>query len=138
MVYGMLLPHLWVVGSWSTFAFIAVAAVLIAANVATVTGRRAVAPECNPRPSGLLAIVPSLFAVSSCCGMPLALFLGTAAVGFLFKATPWLLLVTIAMLAANLVVMRRAARASLPSDETPNFRDAPKASRERCAPTSER
>lgn len=93
LVYGLLLPHLWVVGSWSTFVFIAVAAILVAANVATVTGRRAVAPECNPRPRGLLAVAPSLFAVSSCCGALLALFLGTSAVG-LFKATPWLLLLT--------------------------------------------
>lgn len=108
MIYGLLFPHIWVVGSWSTFVFIGVAAVLVAANVATVTGRRAVAPECNPRPRGLLAVAPSLFAVSSCCGMPLALFMGTAAVGFLFKATPWLLLITIAMLGANLFVMRRA------------------------------
>lgn len=117
VVYGLLLPHLWVVGSWSTFVFIAIAAVLVAANVATVTGRQAVAPECNPRPRGLLAVAPSLFAVSSCCGIPLALFLGAGAIGFLFKATPWLLLVTIAMLVANLMVMRRAARDSV-SGET--------------------
>lgn len=112
VVYGLLLPRLWVAGSWSTFAFLAIAAVLVAANVATVTGRQAVAPECNPRPRGLLAVAPSLFAASGCCAMPLALFLGTSVIGFLFKATPWLLLVTIAMLGSNLMVMRRAARAA--------------------------
>ncbi len=108
LVYGLLLPHVWVVGSWSTFAFVAIAAVLVAANVVSVTGRQTVAPECNPRPRGLLAVAPSLFAVSSCCGMPLALFMGTAAVGFLFKATPWLLLITVAMLVGNLVLVRSA------------------------------
>lgn len=63
VVYGMLLPHVWVVGSWSTFAFIAVAAGLVAANVSTVAGRQAVAPEYTRVHA---ASSPSLLPCSRC------------------------------------------------------------------------
>jgi hypothetical protein len=116
LIYGMLAPHVWLVGSWSVLAFTGVAAALVAANVASLSAHRALAPECNARPSSIVALGPSLLAVSSCCGAPLALFLGTTAVGFLFQATPYLLLITIVLLVANLLLTRRAAADSHPHD----------------------
>lgn len=110
-IYGLLLPKIWLFASWSVLVFSAIAAILVGANVTAITGRDALAPECNRRSSTLVALAPSFLAVSSCCGMPVALFLGSAAVGFLFEATPWLLLVTIGLLATNLIIMRKSGQA---------------------------
>lgn len=106
---GMLLPHLWVVGSWSTFALTGLAAVMVGANVASAM-RRDAQGSCASRRREVLAVTPTIFAVSACCGTPAALFLSTAAIGLLLRATPWILAGTILLLAANLVLMRRSRR----------------------------
>lgn len=55
-------------------------------------------------------MAPILLAAPSCCGLPLAGFLGTAALPLLVRATPWLLLGTALALAASLVGVRRRLR----------------------------
>lgn len=104
-IIGMPVPHLWVVGAWSTFALIGVAAVLVAANVGVAVGRRGDA--CASRHRSLLAVAPAFLAVSSCCGAPAALFLGASAVAPLGRVTPWLLVATIVMLLGNLGLLVR-------------------------------
>ncbi len=108
-------------GSWSTFAFLVIVTLLVAANVATVTGRQVVAPECNPRPRGLLAVAPSLFAVSGCCGDAARVVSRHGGDRLLFEATPWLLFVTIAMLEWHLMVMGRFARLPAAAIEPTDF-----------------
>lgn len=112
----MLLPHVWVVGSWSTFVLTAAAAVLLAANVWAMGGQ---ATERASRRS-LLAASPALLAVSSCCGAPAALFLGTAAVASLWAATPWILGATVSMLALSLrSLLRRPDAGQEPGSSRP-------------------
>lgn len=105
LVFGLVVPHLWLVGPWSTLLLTAVASLLVSANVSTLI-LRAPEEECRLRPQTAGALATPLFAVSSCCGTPAALFLGAGSVSFLFRLTPWLLLATTAMLAVNLIRIR--------------------------------
>lgn len=107
LLFGMLLPHVWLVGSLPTFVLIAVAAVLLGVNVAASLDRPPAGGARLPPRRTVLALAPTMFAVSSCCGASTALFLGVAAVGPLFAATPWILLATAVMLAVNLYLIRR-------------------------------
>jgi hypothetical protein len=102
-IIGMPLPHLWVVGAWSTFALTGVAAILVGANVAAAMRGRTPDSACGKRP-GFLATAPAIFAVSACCGTPTVLFLGSAAAAAFGRVTPWLLTATVLLLALNLGV----------------------------------
>lgn len=107
LVYGSLAPHVWLVGTWLTLSLIAIAAVLVAANVAAALRWDRGVGRCTARRGRVAALTPALLVVSSCCGTPLALLLGTSAVVFLYQATPWLLLATVGFLAASLAIVRR-------------------------------
>lgn len=106
LIYGQLLPHVWLVASWSTLLFVAVAAVMLGVNVALLMRHRACLTGDARRTVG--SALPAFVAVSGCCGAPLALFLGTSAVVALARLTPWLLLATIGLLSVNVAVVRRA------------------------------
>ncbi len=106
LIYGQLLPHVWLVASWSTLLFVVVAAVLLGVNLALLTSRRA--GHVTPR-RAVASALPAFVAVSGCCGAPFALFLGTSAVVALVSLTPWLLLATIGLLSVNIAVLRRSA-----------------------------
>lgn len=109
LIYGQLLPHVWLVASWSTLLFVAVAAVMLGVNVSLLMRHRArVTGDTNAR-RAVGSALPAFVAVSGCCGAPLALFLGTSAVVLLARLTPWLLLATIWLLSVNIAVVRRAA-----------------------------
>lgn len=103
-IIGMPLPHIWVVGAWSTFALIGLAGVLAGGNVAAALRR--VDRSCAARRRGFLAAAPAIFAVSSCCGSSVALFLGVSASVALLRFTPWLLAATVALLASSLILTR--------------------------------
>lgn len=107
LIYGMAVPHVWVVGPWSTFLLIAASATLVGLNLRAALARAEATARCAPRRGTVAALTPSLLVVSSCCGTPLALLAGTSAVVFLYRATPWLLLATTAMLAFGLALQRR-------------------------------
>lgn len=114
IVYGRLVPGVWLIASWSTLLFVAVGAVLYAANVAALLARRPGSATGSPRRAAISAL-PAFLTVSGCCGAPLALFLGTSAVVALVRLTPVLLLATIVLLTANLVVLRGAAVSRVPA-----------------------
>jgi hypothetical protein len=103
LFYGMLLPHIWLVGPWSTFALTASTGLLVTANVAQLlpTGTD---HACTVPRRGIAATAPLLIGVSSCCGAQVALFLGASTIGLLYRATPWILLLTVVLLAANLLL----------------------------------
>lgn len=101
LVYGTLFPHVWLVGSWATLSLTVSAGLLVTANVA-----RLLTPGSGSRHAprqGPVAAVPLFVGVSSCCGAPLALFLGASSIGLLYQATPWILLGVVALLMANLM-----------------------------------
>jgi hypothetical protein len=112
-IIGMPVPHIWVVGPWSTFALTALAAVLVAANVAVAMDPRR-GDAAWTRRRTLLGAAPAFLAVSSCCGAPVALFLGVSATVALARASPWLLAGTVAMFALNLALVRARGRAGRP------------------------
>jgi hypothetical protein len=108
------LDGLWLVvaGRWSALipwllvAFVIPGALLVAWTVSLAqrlppTGRLAA------RRGGVLATVPAYAAVPVCCGAPLAAFAGGAAVGTLFRFTPWLMAVSLVLLGWNALVLRR-------------------------------
>lgn len=108
LFYGLVAPKVWLVASWSTLALGGLATVLVGANVAAMLN-----PGRGGRPSAgaddrraVTAAMPVLLAVSSCCGVPLALFLGASGVIFLYRLTPWLLMSTVALLAFSLAGWR--------------------------------
>lgn len=109
-IIGMPLPHIWVVGAWSTFALIVAAGALAGANVAAAM--RASARGCSARRRGVLAAAPAVFAVSSCCGTSVDMFLGVSATVALLRFTPWLLAATVVLLVASLVMTRAESRSS--------------------------
>jgi hypothetical protein len=102
LVYGRLLPGLWLVASWSTLLLVVLAAALLAVNVRMLLGGATLTPRATA-----VAALPSIFAVSACCGAPFALVLGTSAVVGLVRFTPLLLLGSCALLAANVVLAGR-------------------------------
>lgn len=106
-IIGMPLPHIWMVGAWSTFAATAVAAGLVAATVIVSMGGTRTSVSCTARRRGVVAVAPALFAVSSCCGTSVALFLGVSTTVALLRFTPWILLTTVLMLSANLILTVR-------------------------------
>lgn len=115
LVYGSLLPHVWVVGPWSTFVLTTLAGMLLALNVAAMMRARAALVRCPPRRRGFLALAPTLLVVSGCCGAPLALFFGASAVVALYRATPWILVllgVTLATALAKDSLVRLLKRAT--------------------------
>ncbi|MGH2655500.1 MAG: hypothetical protein ACRDIZ_02160 [Actinomycetota bacterium] len=109
------LDGLWLVvaGRWSALipwlvvAFAIPAALLVAWTVSLAlrfspSGRR------SARRRGVLASVPAYATVPVCCGAPLAAFAAGTAVGTLFRFTPWLMAVSLALLAWNVLVLRRS------------------------------
>lgn len=127
LLYGMLLPHIWLVGSWATLSLTVSAGLLVAANVAQLLASDVVAMRCHVPRRAVAAATPLFVGVSSCCGAPAALFLGASGVGLLYRATPWVLLATVVLLAANLIVSRRPH----------NVLGAPPARRPRPSPSSD-
>jgi hypothetical protein len=105
LLYGLLVPHVWLVGSWATLSLIASAGLLVTVNVGQMLAARS-GPTCAVPRRGVAAALPLFIGVSSCCGTPVALFLGASSIGLLYQATPWILAVTVLLLAVNLLVAR--------------------------------
>lgn len=110
LVAGRLLPHVWLVGSLWSLLFAGAAGALLAGDIAARLGLHAAGATCPPA-RGLAPGVTLVAAVSSCCGPSLALLFGAAAVPLLFRASPWILLVTAAAFAFDLRRLRSAASA---------------------------
>lgn len=105
LLYGMLGPHVWLVGSWATLSLTGSAGLLVTANVGRMLAARS-RSECGMPRGELAATLPLFVGVSSCCGAPVALFLGASSIGLLYRATPWVLLATVILLAINLLTSR--------------------------------
>jgi hypothetical protein len=102
--------HLYLLGPLPAFAFLTVAAALLAVSTGMGIGLARAAPHCAPRRGGLAAVAPTLLAVPVCCGAPLAGVLGAGAILPLLRATPWLLAATTVLLAAHITVLSRRWR----------------------------
>lgn len=105
LLYGRLVPHVWLAGSWATLSLTPSAGLLVTANVGRLLATRP-GPECGVPRRGVAAALPVFVGVSSCCGAPVALFLGAGSIGLLYQATPWILAVTVLLLAVNLFAAR--------------------------------
>lgn len=103
LVYGRLLPHVWLVGSLWTLLFLVDAAALLGLVVAATLQRSACSTTSGRTAAGLL---PAFLGVSGCCGAPLAAAFGVSAVSLLLRLTPWLLLATILVLTINLRIVK--------------------------------
>lgn len=108
LVSGRLVPHVWLVGSLWSLVFAAAAGVFLAVGVTARLRLGAAGTTCLPARAAASA-APAFAAVSSCCGPSLALLLGTSAVPLLFRASPWILLVTAFLLAFDLRRLRATA-----------------------------
>lgn len=64
--------HLYLLGPLTAFAFLTIAAALLAVSTGLGIGLARAAPHCAPRRGGLAALAPTLPAVPVCCGAPLA------------------------------------------------------------------
>ncbi|HXF72170.1 MAG TPA: hypothetical protein VNO79_06140 [Actinomycetota bacterium] len=96
---------------WLTLGFAVCASVLVAWTVSLAL-RLPAAERGAARRRGVIAAVPACATVPVCCGAPLAAFAGGVAVGTLFRWTPWLMTVSLVLLAWNVLVLRRAVGAA--------------------------
>jgi hypothetical protein len=95
---------------WVTVGFLAAGSVLVGRTVWLALGLPALA-RAPVRRRGLFAAVPALLTVPVCCGAPVAAVAGGVAVGALFRWTPALMAVSLALLAWNVAVLERWVRA---------------------------
>jgi hypothetical protein len=106
--------HVLLSTSWSVAAFVLIAGVLVALNTGLIVGLARSTRACRPQAGGVLAVAPALVAAPTCCGagLPLGFALGGGTIAPVLAVTPWLLLATGMLLAANLAVLVRRWRAA--------------------------
>ncbi|MCI0635974.1 MAG: hypothetical protein L0206_18970 [Actinobacteria bacterium] len=90
---------------WLTMAFCFLGGALVA-RIASMALRLPDAERCSARRRGVMAATPAALTVPVCCGAPLAAFAGGAAVGTLFRLTPWLMAASLFLLATDAVRLR--------------------------------
>lgn len=91
-----------------------VAGFLVALNTGVIVGLARCSAACRPQAGGVLAVAPAFVAAPACCGagVPVGFALGSGVYAPLVSASPWLLLATGVLLAANLVALRRRWRSA--------------------------
>lgn len=107
-VEGALTAHVYVNAPWSVLLFAPVAGALLATATGLSVGLSRVSASFGR--AGFVATLPAFVAVPSCCGAPLAAFVGASLLPVLVAATPWLLLITVASLATVDVALYRRWR----------------------------
>jgi hypothetical protein len=98
---------------WLAVGFASAGGLLVAWTVALALRLPAV-ERTRARRQGVLGALPACATVPVCCGAPLAAFAGAAAVGTLFRVTPWLMGASLLVLAANVALLRRRWRTPCP------------------------
>lgn len=103
----MLVARQWsAVVPWLTLAFVVPSALLVGWTV-SLAMRLPGAERCSARRRGVLAALPACATVPVCCSVPVTAFAGWAAVGTLFRWTPWLMAASLVLVAANAWILRR-------------------------------
>ena len=90
---------------WLTVAFCVLGGALVA-WIVSMALRLPEAERCSARRRGVMAVTPAALTVPVCCGAPLVAFAGGAAVGALFRLTPWLMGASLILLATDAVRLR--------------------------------
>lgn len=101
---------------WLTVGFVVPAGLLVAWTV-SLAQRLPRGDRCSGRRRGVLAAVPACATVPVCCSFPVTAFAGWAAVGTLFRWTPWLMGASLVLLAGNALLLRRRLPAAAPAGE---------------------
>lgn len=111
-IVAALTDHLLLSTSWTVAAFLVLAGALMAVNTGLIVGLARSGAACRPQAGGVAAAAPALLAAPTCCGagLPLGFALGGGTIAPVLAATPWLLLATVILLAANLALLHRRWR----------------------------
>jgi hypothetical protein len=111
---AVLTDHILLSVGWAVAVFVLVSGLLVALNAGVIVGLARCSAACRPQTGGVLAAAPAFVAAPACCGagVPVGFALGSGTYAPLVSATPWLLLATTALLAGNLVLLRRRWRSA--------------------------